>query len=61
MGVVHMPCCREEGERNNSCFLMHVCSSKEGAPGREEILHMLEGENEAAFASSTSLPAPLII
>lgn len=27
-------------------------SSKEGVPGREEILHMLEGENEAASSSS---------
>lgn len=61
MGVVRTPCCREEGERSNGCFLMHACSSKEGAPGREEILHMQEGENEAAFASSSSLPAPLII
>lgn len=40
---------------------MCVRSSKEGAPGREAILQMLEGENKAAFASSTSLPAPLII
>lgn len=40
---------------------MHVRSSKEWAPGREEILHMLEEEKEAAFNSSTSLPAPLII
>lgn len=39
---------------------MHVRSSKEWAPGREEMLHMGE-EKEAAFHSSASLPAPLII
>lgn len=38
---------------------MHALSSKEEAPGREELLHTLEGENEAAFASS--LLAALII
>lgn len=40
---------------------MHAHSSKEWTHGREEILHLLEEENEAAFASSTSLPALLII
>lgn len=40
---------------------MLVHSSKEWAPGRGEVLHMLEEEEEAAFNSSASLPAPLII